>query len=527
MGLPSGCTNRLYNGGLNGNSAVIPSAGHPLTLSTAGTYSIYVSYANNQNAQVTSGKNFQLVVATATTAPTSAPVQASSSPTSTPTSIPTALPTATPTVQPSASPTNTPTPTPTTTPTSTPTSPPTSMPTATPTLNPTAAPTFSPNYISPTAMPTVSLQPTASPTQAPTYSPSFSMQPTLNPTRAPTYAPSKAPTASPTMAPTRAPTAAPTRVPTVAPTAMPTAKPTLAPTDQPTPSPTDQPTAYPTLTPTFEPTFTKLALQAAYYQSQRHSIIGGVVGGMGAFILLTMVIVPLLLGHKLVPSLKDWGTTAYYIAMLFLGALNMALVMAWATNGTDTDTTFLGVPGWGTNPFAYHPIFGVAALFNGPMLRYMIAHISDVQGEYIFLSDCIHIILFVGVCVSQYSVYSYRNWEDNYKPSMTTFHSWIGFSSYVSIVALALGHLTSRLTVAYNMKSRDIWVYIWTRVSPFISAIAFFLTSIAVCTGVQTQLASQVYIDIDTTVYNSDVYVYVHNLYICVYNIDIYIYICI
>ena len=456
IGLSSGCTNRLYNGGTNGNGAVIPATGHALTLSTVGTYTIYVSYTNNQNSQVISGKNFQLIVATVTAQPTNAPIQASSSPTLSPTTITTSTPSALPTSLPSVTPTY--------------------MPTVIPTHNPTAAPTFSPNYISPTANPTVSLQPSASPTLAPTSSPSYSMQPTTNPTRAPS--------ASPTKAPTRVPTATPTKVPTANPTAIPSAV------------PTDQPTAYPTLTPTFEPTFTKLALQAAYYQSQRHSIIGGVVGGMGAFLLLTMVIIPLLQGHNLVSSLKGWGTTAYYIVMLFLGALNMALVMAWATNGTDTDTTFLGVPGWGTNPFAYHPIFGVAALFNGLMLRYMIAHISDVQGEYIFLSDCIHIILFVGVCVSQYSVYSYRNWEDNYKPSMTTFHSWIGFSAYVSIVALALGHLTSRLTLAYNMKSRDIWVYIWTRVSPFISAIAFFLTSIAVCTGVQTQLASQVYIQI-------------------------------
>ena len=409
IGLSSGCSNRLYNGGTSGNGAVIPAVGHPLTLTTAGTYLIYVSYDDNQNSQIISGINFQLNVI---------PAAAS-------TNAPTSLPTASPTLVP------------------------TSSPTSIPSLSPTSLPTFNPNYIAPTAAPSISQNPTSTPTLTPTSTPSISQSPTTPPT------------------------AIPTRRPTASPTAVITATPTFA-------SPTD--------TPTFEPTFDKLTLQAAYYASQRRSIIGGLVGGMAIALVLATVVFPLLLGHSLV-TLKSLGNMLYYIAILFLSALNMALVMAWATNGTDTDTTFLGVPGWGTNPFAYHPIFGVAVLFNGLMLRFMIGHTGDTKGGYVFLLDCIHIILFVGVCVSQYSVYSYRNWEGTYLPSLTTFHSWVGFTAYIAIVAVVIGHFTTRITVIYDMEWRENWRVIWAQTSPFISTLAFYLTTIAVCTGIQTQLS--------------------------------------
>jgi hypothetical protein len=219
-----------------------------------------------------------------------------------PTPNPTPLPVPTPNPTPAPTPNPTPEPSPAPTPNQTPE--PSHKPTRAPTPNPTPEPSRAP-----TPNPTPAPTPNPTPAPAPNPTPAPTPNPTPEPSPAPSPAPSPgstpSPTASPTPVPTPNPTPEPSPIPTLLLTPGPTPSPTLSSTTVPTKEedapestkgkdvPTSRSTALPTILTTVTAAKTAVAFDAV--ESDDGVLVGGIVGGVVAVVLLLAVVAGLLL----------------------------------------------------------------------------------------------------------------------------------------------------------------------------------------------------------------------------------------
>ena len=195
---------------------------------------------------------------------------------------------------------------------------------------------------------------------------------------------------------------------------------------------------------------------------------------------------------------------------IFLSLINFVLVINWATNTSLTYSTgFLGNPDWTNNPFAYHPLFMVAIVFNFQIYRYVCFDYLNKKNLGI-VNDLLLLLILIGVIIGIVAINSWKNPAPNnsnslHRPNLTSMHSWLGLWSAASILLTIFWHILLRFSADFapvvheGLKSNFSFFF------NYMPPAAFFLSSMAICTGISDQFNMSA---CNPLLYNNQVYDY-------------------
>ena len=188
-------------------------------------------------------------------------------------------------------------------------------------------------------------------------------------------------------------------------------------------------------------------------------------------------------------------STCLSLLSCFMGIISFALVVFWATGDTASDTAYLGVPDMSSNPFPYHPVFMVVLVFNAFILRVVTERFLErrIGTLYDIYSDLIHILIVIGIIVAIYSAslskdLSTSSNSEVHKPALVSMHAWIGVFACLMALTTVVWYVLMRVCRHAAPTLYETLLERWGSLISFFPQSAFFLSSLAIATGISDQL---------------------------------------
>lgn len=211
----------------------------------------------------------------------------------------------------------------------------------------------------------------------------------------------------------------------------------------------------------------------------------GIVIGVGSVVIATLFYKYYSMGWSFFTNINIFSAVA-----VFLSIINFALVINWSTESTNGSPSFLGKADWNTSPFPYHPILMISMTLNVQIYRYVISDFL-IKNNLGIIEDAMMLIVLLGTILGILAVDKYKNSSSIHKPTLTSIHSWIGLWATASIIISVFWQFLLRVfkdCVPSLSKSLNHNFHYMS----YMTVIAFYLTSLAACTGISDQLAQTV-----------------------------------